>query len=84
MLSAQGHFVAQQQISPNDRCGCYIITVGTPLDKHGAVRLDMIGAATRQITDHLQDGVLVIIRSTVKIGTTREVVVPFLESSGKI
>lgn len=78
-----GQFVAQQQILPHDRCDCYIITVGTPLDKHGAVRLDMIRAATEQITDHLQDGALVIIRSTVKIGTTREVVVPLLEASGK-
>src|SRR4051812_40734864 len=49
----------------------YIITVGTPL-KPGThePRLDMIENAARQVAGHLQDGATVVLRSTVRIGTT--------------
>ena len=49
----------------------------------GAVRLDMIEAATRQVADNMHDGALVILRSTVKVETTRTVVAPILAASGK-
>ncbi|WP_188053193.1 nucleotide sugar dehydrogenase [Sphingosinithalassobacter sp. CS137] len=62
----------------------YIITVGTPL-KQGThePRLDMIEEATRQVAGHLTDGASVILRSTVRIGTTTGVVRPVLDESGK-
>jgi UDP-N-acetyl-D-mannosaminuronic acid dehydrogenase len=46
-------------------------------------RVDMIEAAARDIAANMQDGALVILRSTVKIGTTRDVVAPILTASGK-
>jgi len=61
----------------------YIITVGTPLDKQGKVRLDMIEAATREVAAHMRDGALVILRSTVQAGTARNVVSRILEGTGK-
>jgi len=61
----------------------YIVTVGTPLDGQGRVRTDMIEAATRQVAECLQDGDMVILRSTVKLGTTRTVVRPILAATGK-
>ncbi|WP_454020503.1 nucleotide sugar dehydrogenase [Azospirillum sp. Marseille-Q6669] len=64
-------------------CTVFIITVGTPLDRDGRVRTDMIEAATRQVADRIHDGDLVILRSTVKLGTTREVVAPILRRTGK-
>jgi UDP-N-acetyl-D-mannosaminuronic acid dehydrogenase len=62
----------------------YIITVGTPL-KSGSYqpRLDMIEEAAREVAEQMPDGACVILRSTVKIGTTRNVVRRVLESSGK-
>lgn len=57
----------------------YIITVGTPLDESGQVRLDMIQNATHQIAENFKDGALVILRSTVRIGTARKVVKPILD-----
>src|SRR3546814_4301880 len=62
----------------------YIITVGTPL-RPGTYepRLDMIEEASRQVAEHLPDGAAVILRSTVRIGTTRDVVKPVLDKSGR-
>lgn len=56
----------------------YIITVGTPLNKEKKPRLDMIEHATKEVEEHLKCGDLVIMRSTVKPGTTRQVVMPIL------
>ena len=60
----------------------YIITVGTPLDEDGKVRLDMIERVTREIAGRAKSGSLVILRSTVMIGTTRNLVLPILEETG--
>lgn len=62
----------------------YIITVGTPL-KAGTVepRLDMIEDAARQVGELLPEGATVILRSTVRIGTTRTVVQRVLDATGK-
>jgi UDP-N-acetyl-D-mannosaminuronic acid dehydrogenase len=78
-----GSLVAVDQLSPDAVCDTYIITVGTPLSSDGLVRTDMIEAATREVTANMGDGALVILRSTVKVGTTRDVVSPILAASGK-
>lgn len=61
----------------------YIITVGTPLDKEGNTRTDYLQNAAKQVADNMNDGALVILRSTVKIGSTRNLVAPILQASGK-
>jgi UDP-N-acetyl-D-mannosaminuronic acid dehydrogenase len=68
-----------ETILPSD---VYIITVGTPLDASGQVRLDMIQNATHQIAENFKDGALVVLRSTVRIGTARNVVKPILDNTG--
>lgn len=78
-----GNLKAFVDFAPDTTCGVYIITVGTPLNESGEPRLDFIQNATRQVGDNMQDGALVIVRSTVKIGTTREIVAPILAESGK-
>lgn len=68
---------------PSDWVGSvFIITVGTPLAENGRTRLDMIENATRQVAQQLKRGGLIIMRSTVKLGTTRKTVMPILDSSG--
>lgn len=71
------------EINEEKPCDVYVITVGTPLNEEGQARLDMIESAAYQVAQHMADGALVILRSTVKIGTTRNVIAPILEKSGK-
>jgi UDP-N-acetyl-D-mannosaminuronic acid dehydrogenase len=75
--------VAAEKFDDSITCSTYIITVGTPLAPDGVARVDMIEAAARDIAANMRDGALVILRSTVKIGTTRDVVSPILAASGK-
>jgi UDP-N-acetyl-D-mannosaminuronic acid dehydrogenase len=75
--------VAAERFDDSFSCDTYIITVGTPLSSDGVARLDMIEAAARDIAENMRDGALVILRSTVKVGTTRDVVAPILAASGK-
>lgn len=79
-----GQFLASQTTDSVPPADYYIITVGTPL-RPGTYepRLDMIEEASREVAAHLPDGAAVILRSTVRIGTTRSVVKPVLDSSGK-
>lgn len=61
----------------------FVVTVGTPLDDDGRVRLDMMDNVAHEVARALHPGDLVIMRSTVKVGTTRNVVVPILQGSDK-
>lgn len=78
-----GNLVACEQFDEGARCDVYVISVGTPLGGDGSASLDMIEAATRQVAEHMGDGALVILRSTVKIGTARNVVTPILAATGR-
>lgn len=80
---SSGALKASTRIDASQPCGTYVITVGTPLNSQGQARLDMVEAATREVADAMPSNALVIVRSTVKIGTTREVVMPILQASGK-
>lgn len=79
-----GQFIASQTTAGVPAPEYYIITVGTPL-KPGTrePRLDMIEEASRQLAEHIEDDATVILRSTVRLGTTRNVVKPVLDGSGK-
>jgi UDP-N-acetyl-D-mannosaminuronic acid dehydrogenase len=78
-----GKLVAAERFDPAVSCNTYIITVGTPLSSEGVARVDMIESAARDIAENMPDGALVLLRSTVKIGTTRDIVSPILAASGK-
>lgn len=78
-----GNFQCAEKIPQNWQGSVYIITVGTPLDANGRSRIDMVENVGREVAQHLNDGDLVIMRSTVKLGTTRKVVTPLLAATGK-
>jgi UDP-N-acetyl-D-mannosaminuronic acid dehydrogenase len=63
---------------PENNCTVYIITVGTPIVNH-AVNLSSIQKVSEQISKRLKAGDLVILRSTVKVGATREIVKTILD-----
>jgi len=60
----------------------HVISVGTPLGKDNKPDLGALSAITSDIARVLKQGDLVILRSTVPVGTTRGAVLPLLESSG--
>jgi UDP-N-acetyl-D-mannosaminuronic acid dehydrogenase len=60
----------------------FIITVGTPLGSNGRSRLDMIEHAAGEVAAAMRPGALVIMRSTMKLGTTRKIVLPILDRRG--
>jgi len=78
-----GRLRAVTEFAPGDSCDIYVITVGTPLDGAGRTNMEFIRAATRQVAANMRDGALVILRSTVAVGTARNVVAPVLAESGK-
>jgi len=70
-------------IPAGERYDVYVITVGTPLDAQGAPRMDMVRSVSRQIAEHMADDALVILRSTVRLGTTHTVTKALLDATGK-
>jgi len=61
----------------------FIITVGTPLYPNKKVNTDFIINVAKEVERIALDGDFVILRSTVKLGTTNETIRPILESNGK-
>lgn len=59
-----------------------VICVPTPLSTEGGPDLSSVNAAASAIVEHLVSGQLVVLESTTYPGTTEEVLVPILESSG--
>ena len=52
---------------------CVFICVGTPQDDDGAADLTYVQGAAEQMSSHLDDGAIVICKSTVPVGTNRQV-----------
>jgi UDP-N-acetyl-D-mannosaminuronic acid dehydrogenase len=60
----------------------YIVTVGTPINAAGQPDLEPLQAALNRVRSELKYGDLVILRSTVPVGTCRSLGLLILESSG--
>ena len=82
-VTASGAFSFSQDLDDDHKASVYIITVGTPLGPDGKAQLGSVQQATRQISTALADGDLVLLRSTVKLGTARNVVAPILQETGR-
>jgi len=80
---ASGRFTYSAGLPRECDATVFVITVGTPLDASGRARLDMIENACREIAQLMRSGSLIILRSTVRIGTARKVVMPVLAATGK-
>ena len=64
-----------------DTSQVYIVAVGTPLDSNSKPELKALKGVLKVIATKLKFGDQVVLRSTVPAGTTREIVVPYLESN---
>ena len=60
----------------------YIVTVGTPVNDRHKVRIAPLQNALGQVRGAMTGGEIIILRSTVGVGTCRTVVKPILDASG--
>lgn len=62
----------------------FILSVGTPLNEETKKpNLEYIINSTQQTTKCINNGNLIVLRSTVPIGTTRKIIKPILDKTGK-
>lgn len=78
-----GNLEVHAEIPKGCKASVFVITVGTPLGENGRVNLDSVTRISNQIAEGMAEDSLIILRSTVKIGTTRNVVENILKKSGK-
>ena len=77
------NFKFYKKIPKNWSGNTFIITVGTPLDEHGKSRDDLIKNVSNEVKNSIKNNGLVILRSTVKVGTTRNIVKKIIEKKVK-
>ncbi len=75
------NFKAVDSFSGEHNCDIYFVAVGTPLRKNKTPDLGHLESAIRNIGKVLKRGDLVVLRSTVPVGTTRNAVLPILEEA---
>lgn len=78
----RGRFEVSDHYGVLDEVEALIVCVPTPLNRAKDPDLSFILSATEQVKQHLHSGQLVILESTTYPGTTEEVVLPSLESTG--
>lgn len=66
-----GLFTVTGAVPPGRAVDTYIVCVGTPVDETGTPDLTQVEGAVRSVADQAADGCLVILRSTVPVGTSR-------------
>lgn len=78
-----GRFTFGESLDDAPEASVYIVTVGTPVGDDKKVRFDSMRSVVEGIGAVLKDGDLVILRSTVMVGTTRRIVKPALDATGR-
>jgi UDP-N-acetyl-D-mannosaminuronic acid dehydrogenase len=79
---ASGRLTALPSQTATPRARAYIITVGTPL-RDGAVQLSDLEDALTKVGQWMPDDALVVLRSTVLVGTTSGLAAGLLAQTGK-
>jgi UDP-N-acetyl-D-glucosamine dehydrogenase len=81
-LVAEGRLRATSDFDELSACDAVIICVPTPLSKTRDPDLTLVVEATRQISERLKPGQLVVLESTTYPGTTEELILPTLSGRG--
>ena len=79
-LVKNGRLQITKEIPAATKATIFIITVGTSLGEDHQVNLEPIKRSSSEIARHLKAGDMVIVRSTVRLGVTRSVVMPILDA----
>jgi nucleotide sugar dehydrogenase len=69
---------------PEKKIDVFVISVGTPLADNNEPILEYVINSSQAVAKKLKKGQVVILRSTVTVGTTRNVVNPILEKISKL
>jgi UDP-N-acetyl-D-glucosamine dehydrogenase len=77
-----GRFQATSNMARLKNVDAILVCVPTPLTQNREPDMQFIIKSTEKIAKHLQRGQLIVLESTTYPGTTREVMVPILQSSG--
>lgn len=72
------NFFIQDKFENNDS-DVYVICVGTPVNEQGRVNTEALKNALQYITNTIKKDDLVVLRSTIPVGSCRDIVVPFIE-----
>lgn len=81
-VTADGRLTAFGTDAPLPAAHAYVITVGTPV-RDGEVSLSDLESALSRVAEGMPDGSLIVLRSTVLVGTTGGTALPILSKSGK-
>jgi UDP-N-acetyl-D-glucosamine dehydrogenase len=79
---SEGRFRASADPKSLRECNAILICVPTPLSKTRDPDMTYVESTAHLLADHLQRGQLIVLESTTYPGTTRELMLPILESGG--
>ena len=79
-----GKYKAEVSFAAVNSSEVVVICVPTPLNTAHEPDLSFLESAVRSVAQNLSEDVLIIIESTVSPGTTREMIVPILDTSKKV
>jgi len=82
-MCAQG-FEGTTDFARTAECDVLVICVPTPLDRSREPDLSFVTATMEQMAPYLRKGQLVSLESTTWPGTTREILLPYLERAGMV
>ncbi|HET9673466.1 MAG TPA: nucleotide sugar dehydrogenase [Gaiellaceae bacterium] len=81
-LVGEGRLAATSNYDELRNAAAILIALPTPLSRQREPDLSIVLAATREIAKRLERGHLIVLESTTYPGTTREQLLPILESTG--
>jgi UDP-N-acetyl-D-glucosamine dehydrogenase len=81
-LARSSRFAPTHDAADLRKADAIILCVPTPLAKDRTPDLSFVESSTRTVAQHLRPGQLVVLTSTSYPGTTRDVCLPILESTG--
>ncbi len=81
-LVKKGRLSATTDFDRIAECDVVAICVPTPIDEHKVPDLSYVVSTGREIAKRLHKGMLIVLESTTYPGTTEEVLLPILESTG--
>lgn len=81
-LVERGELAAVNDFSGLPEQDIIIICVPTPLNAYREPDISYVASATKEISKRLRTGQLIILESTTYPGTTQEIILPLLESTG--
>lgn len=79
---ATGKIMVQAGYSGISAADVVLIMVGTPIRDDGSLADEQLRSACLEVSRHLREGQVVVVKSTVPPGTTRDFILPLLERGG--